>query len=444
MRKEIKEISVKDLVNEINTSVEEGDVISSKKRKSPTSSVTFTVIASSGCDFILNKKTTRTSRTLVSLPGSGLLYIYDENTDTKEPIIDCKQITRFFQGKKSDDYILEPGVLAYARHGIKKDEVPKWYELILNNKAPGVMFLLKRSLLDFSQVSRSYRYYDPFRDIEACYALNPNLLLYIFKNMTFDSISNYNTIIVLACAFYKVSGLDVAKYFVDKMMITSVRFNYIKEDELQRVIKEYNLDVKRVIDYLLFDMYKQGFQYVNPGNYIDYLDQSYAYYGKIKEKYPKNLMTDHHIISMKVRQKAALATSSAKFAEIMSETEDFTYQNTVDKYKILMPEDSMDLVEEGSYLCHCVASYVDKVNAGDCIVVFMREKDAEDVPYLTVEILPDRSVPQIEGMNKRRDLTEDEIIFIHHWAKFKHLKITADNAKEDPTKSKKKKMKEIA
>ena len=108
MRKEIKEISVKDLVNEINTSVEEGDVISSKKRKSPTSSVTFTVIASSGCDFILNKKTTRTSRTLVSLPGSGLLYIYDENTDTKEPIIDCKQITRFFQGKKSDDYILEP------------------------------------------------------------------------------------------------------------------------------------------------------------------------------------------------------------------------------------------------------------------------------------------------------------------------------------------------
>ena len=33
----------------------------------------------------------------------------------------------------------------------------------------------------------------------------------------------------------------------------------------------------------------------------------------------------------------------------------------------------------------------------------MRLKEDKETPYLTIEILPDRSVPQVEGMNKRSE-----------------------------------------
>ena len=122
-----------------------------------------------------------------------------------------------------------------------------------------------------------------------------------------------------------------------------------------------------------------------------------------------------------------------------TEREDFTYQNPLDKFKIVMPKESSELIEEGSFLGHCVASYIEKVVAGDCLVVFMSEKESLETPYLTVEILPDRTVPQVEGLNKRSELTEDEILFLNRWAKNKNLKITAKNAIMD-----KKKVKEIA
>lgn len=57
----------------------------------------------------------------------------------------------------------------------------------------------------------------------------------------------------------------------------------------------------------------------------------------------------------------------------------------------------------------------------------MRLKEDKETPYLTIEILPDRSVPQVEGMNKRSELTKEEVDFIKKWAKARSLKITADN-----------------
>lgn len=164
------------------------------------------------------------------------------------------------------------------------------------------------------------------------------------------------------------------------------------------------------------------------------------FYGKVRDKYPASLETAHQIISQKVNEKQKLKSDSPKFAEIMMESEDFSYQNSIDKFKIVMPEKSLDLVEEGRYLCHCVASYIEKVNNGDCIVVFMREKENVELPYLTIEILPNRSVVQVEGMNKRSELSEEEILFINRWAKSKHLKVAAGNA--IMTKEMKKKNKE--
>lgn len=435
MKKEIKDIDVHEFMEEIDSAVED-NVIAKKKaaRKKAASDVEFKVLAASGCDLILNRKTLRTSKTLVSMPSCSILYIYDEIDGTKETVTDVRQLSHFFQMLKNEDFIVEPGKLVYARNGIEKRFLSDWYTNVCTEKRPSVLYLLKRGLLDLQQLAQVCYYRGFYDEVEQCYERNPNLLSYIFKNIVLEKAYEYADVLIMAQAIYDCAGLDTAKYFVDKVKNTSVLIRTVDREVMKTAITAYNLDPKRFIDYILYDVYKQGKKVFYLQTYIDYLDQSCKYYGKVKEKYPKSLETEHHIISMKLNQKMRLAKSSPRFAEIMSEAEDFSYMNAVDDFRIVMPTDSMELVEEGSCLCHCVASYVDKVIAGDCYVVFMRKKESPETPYLTVEILPDRSVPQIEGMNKRRDLTDEEIEFINRWAKSRHLKITAENAKAVPKK----------
>lgn len=425
MKKEIKDIDVKDLVKEINTSTVSGKVITEETRAKARRDNVYEYVAASGCDFILNRKTIKTDKTLVCIQGKGLLFIMDEKSEEKTDVTDPKQLKSFFSDKHAEDLVIEPEILSYAKAGIRKKDLDTWFMLI-KAESPAAQYLLKRGLIQFNVVNE--RYYlerNRWQVFDECYNRNPNLLSEVFKKFNKSNFYDYNTIVSTVNSMYDLSDANTTRYYIDQLVESSVILNGTVKFE---TFKEYNLDTRRFIDYILFDLYKQGQQYIDLNTYNDYLRQSMNYYGKIKEKYPKSLATEHQIISSKIAEKERLKASSPKFAEIMEETEDFSYRNPLDKFAIVMPKQSSELVDEGQYLCHCVASYVEKVNNGDCIVVFMRLKEQEDVPYLTIEILPDRSVPQVEGMSKRSELTEEEILFINRWAKFKHLKITAPNA----------------
>lgn len=84
MKKEIKNIDVKSLVNELNHEVVEGEILTetsikrSRKREND-----YEFMFCSGCDFALNRKTIRTNKTLVSILSQDILYIYDELKGTK-------------------------------------------------------------------------------------------------------------------------------------------------------------------------------------------------------------------------------------------------------------------------------------------------------------------------------------------------------------------------
>lgn len=435
MKKEIKEINVKEFINEINTSSTSGEVFKKKTRKS--SEATYNIVVSSGCDFIMTKTTSRTCKTLVSLLSSRILFIYDEKEGTKTIVTDPKDLKNFFHEKKADEMIIGPGELSYAKNGLTKEDIDHWFNYILSTEYQSIHYLLKRGMIDINSIYR----YAKYEDLEKCYRANPNLLLYLFQNLEYQSLSDYCKAALLVTEIYDASDLDTAKYFVSQAVLSSVsltRGYQPQSGELKEMLKHYNLNVRRYIDYMLFDMYKQGIEAFDHFTYFDYLRLCESYYGKVKDKYPKNLHTEHTRIAAKVSEKKKLEDLSPQFAVIMDEAEDFSYKNPIDKFIISMPKESIELVEEGSYLCHCVASYVEKVNARDCLVVFMREKENPDIPYLTVEILPDRSVPQVEGMNRRRELSQEEIDFINRWAKNKHLKVTAENVKNPTAKESKK------
>lgn len=433
MKKEIKNIDVKSLVNELNHEVVEGEILTetsikrSRKREND-----YEFMFCSGCDFALNRKTIRTNKTLVSILSQDILYIYDELKGTKREVTELKQLYSFFSDKKQDDEVIPAGRVNYMKKGIKKSELETWLNT-LQKKDPTCKYIMKRGLVQISAFERNYAIEDLLYEMQKVYAKNPNILSYTLQKFPFIDGYTYRyrekqfdaCLLSWINMFMEDTDADTTKYFIDQYAESSV---YISTCDSEFSVKKYNLNARRFIDYMLFDFYKQGKKEVNIRTYKDYLEQQIQYFGRISEKYPKYFETEHQVLSMKINEKSRYLKDSPKFMEIMDECENFEYYNSIDKFRIIMPKQSSELVEEGIKLCHCVASYVEKVNNGDCIVVFMRTMDEPDEPYLTIEILPDRQVPQIEGKNRRRDLTEDEISFIERWVKNKHLKLTAENA----------------
>ena len=81
----------------------------------------------------------------------------------------------------------------------------------------------------------------------------------------------------------------------------------------------HRVNLRRFIDYILFDLYAQGYASVTKSffiEYLDYLEMQQKFYGKVKEKYPTHFKTEHDIMALKVNQ-----------ARLLAKCEDFEQQN---------------------------------------------------------------------------------------------------------------------
>ena len=152
MKREVKDINVKSLMEEINTSATTGEIVSDKKVKS---------------DFILNRKTVKTDKTLVCIQSKGILFIYDEIKQKKIVIEEAKTLKTFFNDKLASEIVIEPEKLCYAKSGIRKDELDAWFGLVKENN-PALLYIMKRGLCDFKMLYGHY--YRKFPDsLETCY-----------------------------------------------------------------------------------------------------------------------------------------------------------------------------------------------------------------------------------------------------------------------------------
>lgn len=417
MKKQLKEINVGSLLKEIDEA-EETDIIAESKIGTKRTKAEYEVAFKDANDFAIRKKNKRTDKLLVSIYSKNLLYIYDNNNENIEKISRVEQLNGFFNDIKADDIIIPAEAANYLKKGISKCQLDDWYNFVTANN--GLRMFVLSGLCYFNHQSSNTE-----KKLGEYYEKDKSLLRYIIANSedAYED-SKLNTILSYVYEILELSDLSTAKYFFDKYKMSAIELRHTKN---LLDFKKFNLNTRRFIDYILFDLYKQGATGAVLTTYYDYLTMSESYYGTVKEKYPKTLLTEHMILSAKINEKESISRNSERFETIMNECENFGYSTLTDKFVIVMPKESTELVEEGQTLCHCVASYVDKVVANDCIVVFMRLKEDKETPYLTIEILPDRSVPQVEGMNKRSELTKEEVDFIKKWAKARSLKITADN-----------------
>ena len=94
------------------------------------------------------------------------------------------------------------------------------------------------------------------------------------------------------------------------------------------------------------------------------------------------------------------------------------YEYKDDKYAIIVPRKSEEVVAEGQRQRHCVASYISSIEEGRTCICFLRRRSDVDTPYFTVEVR-DGYVYQVKGYcNCYPDRSDRELIeFIEKWAK---------------------------
>jgi hypothetical protein len=195
-------------------------------------------------------------------------------------------------------------------------------------------------------------------------------------------------------------------------------------DNIMQIHVDYGYsNLKKLVLYLFREVrLTQGIESAqNASTYLrDYIRMS-RHLGLEVEKYPKSLKKVHDVAQLNFNAVTAGKEKTALFQMAVEKKsyQDLAFQSKKEKYAIIIPEKSEDIVKEGNELSHCVASYVKDVIDDKCKILFLR--DAEDIskPLATIEIRG-FNIRQARGYSNAR-IPEDQKEFIKLWAEEKRL-----------------------
>ena len=112
-----------------------------------------------------------------------------------------------------------------------------------------------------------------------------------------------------------------------------------------------------------------------------------------------------------------------KFNAIKLEIKNQSYQNFLinlmvlefsdNGLSVIVPKNLVEIVQEGKSLSHCVGSYVDSVQNGKTIILFIRKTNEIDKPYYTLEYR-NKHVVQCRGRNNKSTTPEIDK-FVDDW-----------------------------
>lgn len=122
-------------------------------------------------------------------------------------------------------------------------------------------------------------------------------------------------------------------------------------------------------------------------------------------KYPKNFLTTHRIASRNY-SRMKREYPEAVFKSRINKDYEFVH----DEFKIIYPESTKEIKEEGIGLNHCVASYIDKVIDGSCHIVFLRNKEQLNKSLVTLEVRNGKVVQARGSYNREVNEKEKKVI----------------------------------
>ena len=195
-----------------------------------------------------------------------------------------------------------------------------------------------------------------------------------------------------------------------------------------QIIENLGIDLKQVMDYLDSVYFDQGCECEEAisqwHDYIRNYELFYHHYPKTQEdKFPDSLKKAHDVMTMRNNAWSYEFNGvTKKFSQMMKKWKHLEFEDK--RYKIIVPNTPKEISQEGARQHHCVAGYIRSVLDGQCLILFLRRKECEERPFLTIEYNMQGTLRQIRGKFNRsiREMTTAEqekalIKFLNAWSK---------------------------
>lgn len=390
------EVKIKDYIIDIDKEVNKVTKVKVKPK------VEYALILENDMDFIIRRKSARQEKDLVFLVSQDLFYIKDNKTQEIKKIdkSNCRKLVGSFK-KDMDRDITFSKVTWTVNSNINKlcDLLSSESRRVVLREGFGVKSDYETRLIT------------PF------ISQNKKLLKYYYERF-----KSFGDIDLLKAVFLLEETRDYnnAKYLIDKF---ADDYRFSRKGNIYDMIQlmnRYECDATTFIDYMTNGLYTQGIDGVSWSivvEYRDYLSMSHNMFGKVKNKYPKHLKTEHDRLTLKYNLWSKYKNDLGAF-NITEQHRKLEYKNK--DYSIIIPETSMDIISEGVNQSNCVASYVKNIKEGKTFVCFMRRNSDLDRSYVTIEVKDGNTVSQYLGFANRK-LIEEEMRFIREWCKKKDL-----------------------
>lgn len=389
----------------------------------------FEVVYENDTDFILKRTTQRTEKVLVCLVSQAQLYIKDNKTNKIEKVQYQDDLKAFKKGMTTipvfNKLIWKPFCEDYTGWGNNRKYFTSLSSLFCDvlHHLETFKVLANKKLDPFKNTNLIYKYErDPeFFENSAKYLkilqlIDPNITTteYGFETMCrnlLDANLTYNTI---NANINTIQEMGVGEFKT-----------LLKDSQFFSAIKNYLCDFKSLLNYLLYTIkYRNGLNFGYYGEftmsgYVDYLRMQQEMYGKVKEKYPLYWLSEKQMMINKYNKWRELQQIKA-FSLEQEKMKQYEYSNDI--FKVIVPMQSTDILDEAQQQQHCVASYINRIREGKTHILFIRQPINEEVSCLTVEVTPDARIVQVRGF-QNRDYTALEYSFLKEWAEAKDLKL---------------------
>ncbi len=452
------ETSIKDLILSDETVIEKAQ----REKKAPRKPAEYEIVTVSGPDFAVRKKGTKTSSLLVCICSKGLFYIRNESTGQNEPL-DASGLVRFLSDIPKDS------VLDLAD---KDGQAPFWISSMDKTKDFSENFMTAvsdgairqyfcKNMLSFSRISgyieqsRKRKYYrSPCSELKSLDFKRARLVFEsaaeffpreeikrgiaecFERGSSEDKIGSMFQVLLRTgdqhdrhyywrnCKtvydwLFDNWGIEGVKQFVRTYLETPVA--YMPDTfESSVTIQKTSFALPEFLDYSFCECTRQGYA-DNPRNFIqsweDYLNMQLQVYGKIQKKYSEYLASDEIALGYKAArlreaEQVRNFSSASKRMQI--------YEGRTGKYAVTAPKTPKDMIEEGQMMSNCVASYIERVAAGDTMIFFLRTRKEPDRSLVTIEVRDGR-LQQVKARFNRRP-TEEQMEAVNTWFRNAFLK----------------------
>lgn len=226
---------------------------------------------------------------------------------------------------------------------------------------------------------------------------------------------------VLKLKNFKQLKIEKDEYMVSNFIHTLSKIKTLSEIKMQVLIPYLIKQKVYYGSYILYD--RHGYYYGssrNPVRDIFLLPESEAksYYDYLElggtEATPYILKIAHDAL-LRNRDYENNQELSDKISNLSTKFEKYVFED--DDFLVTYPKNVKDLIEEGTQLCHCVATYAIPIATEMTNVFFIRKKDEPNVPFVTLEMDNDENIIQIKGKYDLDVSDQDVLNFIKKWTK---------------------------